>query len=82
MCLVAAAMLMAVLGDKDAAFRFLEESRDTPIWGFELSYGDVFFDSLHDDPRWDRHMKRVGLSSSDLRRIDFRPTLPPLVDNR
>ena len=74
----AAAMLMASLGEKDQAFVWLERSREIPIWGFELSYGDVFFNSLHDDPRWGEHMAEVGLSDVDLSRIDFRPTLPSI----
>ncbi|MEM8814240.1 MAG: winged helix-turn-helix domain-containing protein [Pseudomonadota bacterium] len=72
----AAARLMAALGEDDQAFEWLERSRDIPIWGFELSYGDVFFYGLHDDPRWDEHMAEVGLSASDLDRINFQPTLP------
>ena len=75
----AAAMLMAALGDNDQAFSWLERSRDIPIWGFELSYGDIFFNSLHDDPRWEEHMEKVGLSEHQRSVIAFAPTLPPPV---
>ena len=75
----AAAMLLAALGDADQAFSWLERSRDIPIWGFELSYGDIFFNSLHDDPRWEEHMEKVGLSERQRALIAFNPTLPPPV---
>ena len=78
----AAAMLMAALGDNDQAFSWLERSRDIPIWGFELSYGDIFFNDLHNDPRWEEHMEIVGLSDRQRALIAFRPTLPPPIAAR
>jgi tetratricopeptide (TPR) repeat protein len=55
------AILHGALGDKDEAFRWLEEAYEAR-WGL-LIFAKVnpWLQSLHDDPRWDDLMRRMNL---------------------
>jgi tetratricopeptide (TPR) repeat protein len=55
------AMAFAGLGDRDAAFRWLErgyEERASFMVGIKVERA---FDALHGDPRWPRLLRRMGL---------------------
>ena len=56
------AMVYAALGDFDASFRWLERGIDTHasfVVGLKV---DPAFDAMHDDVRWARLLKRMGLT--------------------
>ncbi len=57
------AMAYAGLGDADAAFRWLErgyEERGSFMDGVGIT---AAFAPLHDDPRWPRLLRRMGLEA-------------------
>ncbi len=76
------ALLAAGLEKPDEAFAWLEQARQVPPrrQAFQASYGDLHFRNLHDDPRWNEHMEKVGLSERQRALINFKPTLPPRID--
>ncbi|MDX1460749.1 MAG: hypothetical protein R3348_06795 [Xanthomonadales bacterium] len=51
----------AYVGDLDAAFEWLERSRDTRDGGIVYVAGDPSLEPLHEDPRWEPFLLSVGL---------------------
>jgi TolB-like protein len=51
----------AYVGDPDAAFEWLEHSRETRDGGIVYVAGDPFLEPLHEDPRWEPFLVSVGL---------------------
>ena len=58
---VAIAGLYARLGDRDKAFMWLDRACDRRISLVTNINIEPAFDSLHDDPRWDALLRRIGL---------------------
>ena len=75
------ALLAAAIEKHDEAFEWLQKARQVPSYqqGFQASYDDIFFRTLHDDARWNEHMEAVGLSERQRALIGFTPTLPPTI---
>lgn len=71
-----AARLEAVAGNIDQAFMWLDKHVAKPRWTRGASYHHPFYDNLRADPRWEEYRRQFGLSSMQLARIDFSPTLP------
>ena len=57
------ARVYAALGDKDEAFRWLNTGYEKRAFSMFFLRVDPFFDSLHDDPRFDELIRRIGLKS-------------------
>jgi tetratricopeptide (TPR) repeat protein len=56
------ATLYASLGDRDRAFEFLQRAERERSTGLLAARVDPAFDSLRDDPRFERLLRRIGLS--------------------
>ena len=56
-----AAIEQAKIGNKDKAFEYLEQSYQTREWWMMLLKVEPGLDSLHNDPRFDALVRRVGL---------------------
>ena len=71
------AMVFAWIGDKDAAFQWLEkEIKVNGTYGWAGIPQDPQFQNLHEDPRWQALLERVGVSAKQLSAIKFKVTLP------
>ena len=68
------ALLYAYLGDKDAAFNWLDRVDATD--SIFLHPYDMYYSSLHDDPRWSASQARRGVSLEELDAIEFEVNLP------
>ena len=55
------AEFVAYTGDIDAAFHWLEISYEQRDGGITYVMGDPFLEGLHDDPRWEPYLLKVGL---------------------
>jgi len=55
------AMVYAYRGENDLAFEWLENAYTTRDGGLPYILGSSEFDVLHDDPRFDELLKRIGL---------------------
>ena len=63
------ASIYAYRGDVDAAFKWLDRAYDErDDWLPELRFFYVF-DVLHEDPRWEELLKRIGVSDGDAESI-------------
>jgi TolB-like protein/DNA-binding winged helix-turn-helix (wHTH) protein/Tfp pilus assembly protein PilF len=51
----------AFRGEIDHAFNWLEQAYDTRDGGLTFVLLNPLFDSLHDDPRWERFLDKMGL---------------------
>jgi hypothetical protein len=56
----------AYRGDKDRAFEWLERARRQRD-GLGFMRGDPFFANLHEDPRWDVFLRKMGLADDQLK---------------
>jgi TolB-like protein len=56
------AQVHAVRGESDAAFAWLERAFDQRDAGVSMVGVCPWFDSIHDDPRWERFLRKVGLA--------------------
>ena len=70
------ARLEAYTGNVEQAFVWLDRNRHEPLWSRGVEYHSEDFSTLHDDPRWDVHLREAGMTPQQLASIDFRPTLP------
>jgi TolB-like protein/Tfp pilus assembly protein PilF len=65
------ASLYAYRGDADAAFGWLErsfESGDTNLVEMRDKY---FWEKIHDDPRWQPFLARIGISDADIAALGY-----------
>ncbi len=71
------ASVYAYAGQVDAAFEWLERlPYAQPRADHLLLHVDPFFDSLHEDPRWDGVLRRIGIAPDQLAALNFHTTLP------
>jgi len=61
------AEVYAYRNDKDNAFEWLERARRQRDAGIPGSRPDVLLKNLHDDPRWDAFLRKVGLADDQLK---------------
>ena len=74
------AMVYAWIGDKDAAFQWLDKEIEVNgTYGWTQIPDDPHFRNLIDDPRWQALLTRVGVSDSQLAAIDFKVDLSRLI---
>src|SRR5437762_11768763 len=57
----------AYRGDKDRAFEWLERARRQRDGSLGLMRCDPFLANLHDDPRWDVFLRKMGLADDQLK---------------
>jgi len=75
------ARVYAWMGDADAAFEWLgryhvEQPELGPIIGNFWEFLSVELNSLHDDPRWQEHLARLGIAPKQLAAFEFAVPLP------
>jgi serine/threonine protein kinase/Tfp pilus assembly protein PilF len=58
------AVVWAALGDRDRAFRYLDESLSQRVWQMVFLLRDARIDVLRDDPRFDVLLRSVGLATA------------------
>jgi adenylate cyclase len=67
------AMVYAWIGDKDAAFQWLDKEIEVNgTYGWTQIPQDPHFRNLRDDPRWQALLTKVGVSDSQLAAIEFK----------
>lgn len=71
------AMVYAWIGDKNAAFEWLEKEIEVNgTYGWTQIPQNPQLRNLHDDPRWQALLTRVGVSAKQLASIEFKVALP------
>jgi TolB-like protein/Tfp pilus assembly protein PilF len=53
--------------DKDHAFQWLERARRQRDAGLQFLRADTLLSNLHDDPRWDAFLRKIGLADDQLK---------------
>jgi TolB-like protein/Tfp pilus assembly protein PilF len=53
--------------DKDHAFEWLERAHRQRDAGLQFLRGDTLLPNLHDDPRWDSFLRKMGLADDQLK---------------
>lgn len=66
----AVANVYACWGDKDAAFDWLQRADEEGDWALAWIRDAQLFEKLHDDPRWEAMLRRVGVSDDVVERVD------------
>jgi TolB-like protein/Tfp pilus assembly protein PilF len=61
------AEVYAYRNDKDKAFEWLERAREQHDAGVPTSRPDSLLPNLHDDPRWDAFLHKIGLADDQLK---------------
>ena len=61
------AEVYAYRNDKDKAFEWLERAREQHDAGVPTLRPDSLLPNLHDDPRWDAFLRKVGLANDQLK---------------
>ena len=71
------AVVYAWIGDKNTAFEWLEKEIEVNgTYGWTQIPQDLEYQNLHDDPRWQELLTRVGVSAKQLASIEFKVDLP------
>jgi hypothetical protein len=61
------AEVYAYRNDKDRAFEWLERARQQRDAGLPGLRADTLLPNLHDDPRWDAFLRKMGLADDQLK---------------
>ncbi len=75
---VEAASVFAWRGDNDHAFVWLERARENNETSLANVASHFTFRNLHDDPRWQPFLAKMGQSDAQLAAIEFNLPLPVL----
>ncbi|TDJ34322.1 MAG: tetratricopeptide repeat protein [Gammaproteobacteria bacterium] len=70
------ASVFAWRGDNDDAFAWLEKARENNETSFANVASHYTFRTLHDDPRWQPFLAKMGQSDAQLAAIEFNVKLP------
>ena len=70
----------ATLGNRDAAFAWLERSVDHPPASVLYPHLQPGFEPLHADPRWPAALERFGVLPEQLARIELEITLANVAE--
>jgi adenylate cyclase len=71
------AMVLAWTGDQDAAFQWLEKEIEVNgSYGWALIPHDPQLQNLHNDPRWQKLLAKVGVSAEQMNAIEFDVAMP------
>jgi hypothetical protein len=74
------AMVYAWIGDKNAAFQWLDKEIEVNgTYGWTQIPDDPHFRNLVDDPRWQALLTKVGVSDSQLAAIEFKVDMTRLT---
>ncbi|HEY5774987.1 MAG TPA: tetratricopeptide repeat protein [Xanthomonadales bacterium] len=65
------AHVYAWTGDQDAAFEWLDKAVAMNEGGIGLSRQELWLTPLHDDPRWQVFLEKIGVSDAQVATIDF-----------
>ncbi|MCL4818646.1 MAG: protein kinase [Vicinamibacteria bacterium] len=68
--------VLAFRGEKDAAFRWLDDAGAAESEAFKTNVFDPAFDELRADPRWQDLLRRIGRAPEQVARIPFEVRLP------
>ena len=66
--LVRIAILYAELGDRDKAFEWLEKAWEQPLWGYKNAPSSCTWDTLRDDPRFEKLLRKLNLPEDAIAR--------------
>lgn len=70
------AMIHAHAGDADAAYEWLDRAIESDEEGLGTLLRDPLFEPIHDDPRWQSTLGRIGRAPEQLDRISFDVSYP------
>jgi len=70
------ASVNAYRGKADQAFEWLDKAVEYGDGGLGEIVTDNLFDDIHADPRWLPFLRKVGKAQEQLRKIEFKVTLP------
>ena len=68
--------MFAWRGDNDSAFEWLERARGNSETGLANVASHYTFRNLHDDPRWQPFLTKIGQADAQLAAIEFDVALP------
>jgi TolB-like protein len=74
------AQLYAWIGDKDEAFRWLDEHDRENSYGIRLHLTRPWYRKLYDDPRWQALLEQYQMTDEILESLDLDIRLPPGVE--
>jgi TolB-like protein/Flp pilus assembly protein TadD len=66
------AHVYAWTGDHDAAFEWLDKAVAINESGIGVSRQELWLTPLHDDPRWQVYLEKIGVSDAQVTAIDFK----------
>ena len=65
------AHVYAWTGDHDAAFEWLDKAVAINEGGIGLSRQELWLNPLHNDPRWQAYLEKIGVSDAQVAAIDY-----------
>jgi TolB-like protein len=65
------ARAIAYTGDANATFELLDKAFEQRSGAMVYSKSEPFFDPVHDDPRWDAWLERLGMSDAQIADIEI-----------
>lgn len=71
------AQLYAWLGEKDAAFEWLDKHDREMSWGIRDHLTRPWYRKLHGDPRWQALLEQYQMTEADFEAIDLTIRMPP-----
>ena len=74
------ARLYAWIGDRDEAFRWLDNHDREMTWGIRSYLTQPWYRKLHDDPRWRALLEQYDMTEEKLAGLDLDIRLPPGVE--
>jgi adenylate cyclase len=74
------AQLYAWIGDKDEAFRWLDQHSREMTWDIRSHLTRPWYRNLHDDPRWQALLEQYQMTEEKLASLDLDIRLPPGVE--
>jgi TolB-like protein/lipoprotein NlpI len=75
------AYVYAYRGEADKAFEWLDKAVEYGDPGIGEIVTESLFDKIHDDPRWQAFLRKVGKAPEQLAKIEFKVTLPQADGN-
>jgi TolB-like protein/Tfp pilus assembly protein PilF len=70
------AFMLAFRGESDRAFEWLEIAFKNHDAGLGQINTEPIIANLHEDPRWEPFLERLGMTSHQLAEVEFEPRLP------
>lgn len=76
------AQLYGWLGDKDAAFEWLDKHNRQMTWDIRNHLTRPWYRNLHDDHRWQALLEKYQMTETDFEAIDLTIRMPPDIGSR